>query len=93
MESKVNIESKKDSATTGEVVMSPSEIVKLLVEQNKKTLVLLEKQQAENGILLKKLREQKTPQWYQYMWYAKHRSSGETDLIFMIKKKKLLTNL
>ena len=50
----------KDSGTTEEVVLSREDAITELIAQNKKTLELLERQQRENGILLKRLEEEKT---------------------------------
>ena len=43
----------KDSGTTEEVVLSSQDVVRSLITQNKQTLELLQKQQADNGILIK----------------------------------------
>ena len=43
----------KDSGTTEEVVLSREDAITELIAQNKKILELLERQQRENGILLK----------------------------------------
>ena len=57
-----NLLNQKDSATTQKVVSNAQSEVQLLLEQNRKTLELLEKQQVQNGLLMQSLCQQETPQ-------------------------------
>ena len=56
-----NLLNEKDSATTEKVVSNAQSDVQLLLEQNRKTLELLEKQQVQNSLLMQRLCQQETP--------------------------------
>ena len=57
-----NLLNQEDSATTEKVVSNAQSDVQLLLEQNRKTLELLEEQQVQNGLLMKRLCQRETPQ-------------------------------
>ena len=56
-----NLLSQKNSATTEKVVSNAQSDVQLLLEHNRKTLELLEKQQVQNSLLMQRLCQQETP--------------------------------
>ena len=57
-----NLLSQDDSATTEKVVSNAQSDLQLLLEQNRKALELLEKQQVPNSLLMQRLCQQETPQ-------------------------------
>ena len=63
-----NLLNQEDSATTEKVVSNAQSDVQLLLEQNRKTLELLETQQVQNGLLMQRLCQQETPQIIVNFW-------------------------